>query len=116
MIKRLKKENYDISISNVQESTSICQFANTIFLVFNYRLFFCITCSFTLFLVFNECLPQTGPTDLSVKGASKPSRPTLNAVEVAAVRQLITGYRESAAFLLRSADELENLLIHQQSP
>ncbi|XP_053638695.1 nucleolar protein 4 isoform X2 [Cherax quadricarinatus] len=57
-----------------------------------------------------------GPTDLSVKGTSKPTRPTLNAVEVAAVRQLITGYRESAAFLLRSADELENLLIHQQSP
>ncbi|XP_037789381.1 LOW QUALITY PROTEIN: uncharacterized protein LOC119584811 [Penaeus monodon] len=56
------------------------------------------------------------PTDLSVKGTSKPTRPTLNAVEVAAVRQLITGYRESAAFLLRSADELENLLIHQQSP
>ncbi|XP_045101375.1 uncharacterized protein TP_0369-like isoform X2 [Portunus trituberculatus] len=57
-----------------------------------------------------------GPTDLSVKGTSKPTRPSLNAVEVAAVRQLITGYRESAAFLLRSADELENLLIHQQSP
>ncbi|KAK7021849.1 Nucleolar protein 4 [Halocaridina rubra] len=59
---------------------------------------------------------SNGPTDLSVKGSSKPARPTLNAVEVAAVRQLITGYRESAAFLLRSADELENLLIHQQSP
>ncbi|KAK3851680.1 hypothetical protein Pcinc_041687 [Petrolisthes cinctipes] len=59
---------------------------------------------------------SNGPTDLSVKGTAKPTRPTLNAVEVAAVRQLITGYRESAAFLLRSADELENLLIHQQSP
>ncbi|XP_076032350.1 nucleolar protein 4-like isoform X2 [Oratosquilla oratoria] len=58
-----------------------------------------------------------GPTDLSVKGTSaKPPRPSLNAVEVAAVRQLITGYRESAAFLLRSADELENLLMHQQAP
>ena len=34
----------------------------------------------------------------------------LNGTEMAAVRQLITGYRESAAFLLRSADELENLL------
>nr|XP_040572316.1 nucleolar protein 4-like isoform X2 [Lepeophtheirus salmonis] len=34
----------------------------------------------------------------------------LNATEMAAVRQLITGYRESAAFLLRSADELEQLL------
>ena len=34
----------------------------------------------------------------------------LNGTEMTAVRQLITGYRESAAFLLRSADELENLL------
>ena len=34
----------------------------------------------------------------------------LNATEIAAVRQLVTGYRESAAFLLRSADELEHLL------
>jgi hypothetical protein len=34
----------------------------------------------------------------------------LNGTEMAAVRQLITGYRESAAFLLRSADELEHLL------
>lgn len=34
----------------------------------------------------------------------------LNVTEMAAVRQLITGYRESAAFLLRSADELEHLL------
>lgn len=37
----------------------------------------------------------------------------LNATEMTAVRQLINGYRESAAFLLRSADELEQLL-HQQ--
>lgn len=34
----------------------------------------------------------------------------LNATEISAVRQLVTGYRESAAFLLRSADELEHLL------
>jgi len=34
----------------------------------------------------------------------------LNPTEIAAVRQLVTGYRESAAFLLRSADELEHLL------
>ena len=34
----------------------------------------------------------------------------LNATEITAVRQLVTGYRESAAFLLRSADELEHLL------
>ncbi|TRY84751.1 hypothetical protein DNTS_027436 [Danionella cerebrum] len=33
--------------------------------------------------------------------------------EVSAVRQLIAGYRESAAFLLRSADELENLILQQ---
>jgi hypothetical protein len=34
----------------------------------------------------------------------------LSVTEMGAVRQLITGYRESAAFLLRSADELEHLL------
>ncbi|KAI5639181.1 nucleolar protein 4 isoform X2 [Phthorimaea operculella] len=37
----------------------------------------------------------------------------LSGADVGAVRQLITGYRESAAFLLRSADELEALLINQ---
>lgn len=37
----------------------------------------------------------------------------LNASEISAVRQLVTGYRESAAFLLRSADELETLLLNQ---
>lgn len=54
-----------------------------------------------------------GPTDLSMK----PSKPLLshklNPTEMAAVRQLITGYRESAAFLLRSAEELEQLLLSQ---
>ncbi|KAF6197648.1 hypothetical protein GE061_008614, partial [Apolygus lucorum] len=54
-----------------------------------------------------------GPQDLSMK----PSRPILpqklTGPEVSAVRQLITGYRESAAFLLRSADELESLLLQQ---
>lgn len=54
-----------------------------------------------------------GPTDLSMK-----QKPLLNhklsTGEMAAVRQLITGYRESAAFLLRSADELEQLLLQQQ--
>nr|SVE76361.1 EOG090X05H5 [Daphnia longispina] len=72
-----------------------------------------------------------GPTDLSTKsrptpaifapptsnGLSSRSSPLqphkLNAAEILAVRQLVTGYRESAAFLLRSADELEQLL-HQQ--
>lgn len=39
----------------------------------------------------------------------------LNSNEMSAVRQLVTGYRESAAFLLRSADELEQLLLQQQN-
>ncbi|XP_049701897.2 nucleolar protein 4 isoform X3 [Helicoverpa armigera] len=47
---------------------------------------------------------QTKPQLLSHK---------LSGAEVGAVRQLITGYRESAAFLLRSADELEALLLNQ---
>ncbi|KAJ6648418.1 Nucleolar protein 4-like [Pseudolycoriella hygida] len=34
--------------------------------------------------------------------------------ELYQIRQLVTGYRESAAFLLRSADELEQLLLNQQ--
>ncbi|XP_048879558.1 nucleolar protein 4-like [Brienomyrus brachyistius] len=71
--------------------------------------------------------PQTnGPTDLSMKsmapGSSNSHGPggggggasaQLSAPEVAAVRQLIAGYRESAAFLLRSADELESLILQQ---
>ncbi|XP_054290729.1 nucleolar protein 4-like isoform X2 [Macrosteles quadrilineatus] len=56
---------------------------------------------------------HNGPTDLSMK----PSKPLLShklsPQEMAAVRQLITGYRESAAFLLRSAEELEQLLLQQ---
>nr|SVE86099.1 EOG090X05H5 [Daphnia similis]SVE86728.1 EOG090X05H5 [Daphnia similis] len=74
-----------------------------------------------------------GPTDLSTKSRpasailaptttngipsrSSPLQPhKLNAAEILAVRQLVTGYRESAAFLLRSADELEQLLHQQQS-
>jgi hypothetical protein len=43
------------------------------------------------------------------------SRFSLNPSEVAAVKILVSGYRESAAFLLRSADELEQLL-HRQLP
>ncbi|KAJ4428730.1 hypothetical protein ANN_25723, partial [Periplaneta americana] len=53
------------------------------------------------------------PTDLSMKTKPLLSH-KLNTAEMAAVRQLITGYRESAAFLLRSADELEQLLLQQQ--
>lgn len=80
---------------------------------------------------------SNGPTDLSMK--SLPSTITnshgsstnslagrsgggaggggastqLSQPEITAVRQLIAGYRESAAFLLRSADELENLILQQ---
>ncbi|XP_064486218.1 nucleolar protein 4-like isoform X2 [Ornithodoros turicata] len=53
-----------------------------------------------------------GPTDLSVKKCpGTPLKYSLSPSEVSAVRQLIAGYRESAAFLLRSADELEQLLL-----
>ncbi|CAL4082090.1 unnamed protein product, partial [Meganyctiphanes norvegica] len=59
---------------------------------------------------------SNGPTDLSVQAAAaKVTQPSLNALEVAAVRQLITGYRETAENLLQSADKLENLLNHQQA-
>ncbi|XP_076329321.1 nucleolar protein 4-like isoform X2 [Tachypleus tridentatus] len=50
-----------------------------------------------------------GPTDLTIKKTSI-ARYTLNPNETSAIKQLIAGYRESAAFLLRSADELEQLL------
>ncbi|KAJ3586182.1 hypothetical protein NHX12_012583 [Muraenolepis orangiensis] len=71
------------------------------------------------------------PTDLSMKSvAPNPSSSSssnshgqggggggasaqLSPPEVTAVKQLIAGYRESAAFLLRSADELENLILQQ---
>lgn len=66
---------------------------------------------------------SNSPTDLSVKkcNGSSGDRPaatmalkySLNPTEVNAVKQLIAGYRESAAFLLRSADELEQLLLQQ---
>ncbi|XP_025897760.1 nucleolar protein 4-like [Nothoprocta perdicaria] len=67
---------------------------------------------------------SNGPTDLSMKGGSSSTAPAnsssrgmqaaqLSPTEISAVRQLIAGYRESAAFLLRSADELENLILQQ---
>ncbi|XP_077348757.1 nucleolar protein 4 isoform X2 [Lithobates pipiens] len=65
---------------------------------------------------------NSGPTDLSMKrqlattstsSSNTSSRPQLNPTEVTAVKQLVAGYRESAAFLLRSADELENLILQQ---
>uniref|UniRef100_A0A3Q2VI30 Nucleolar protein 4-like b n=1 Tax=Haplochromis burtoni TaxID=8153 RepID=A0A3Q2VI30_HAPBU len=71
----------------------------------------------------------TGPTDLSMKSHSSTNvsnssssvaanrgggaSTQLSQPEITAVRQLIAGYRESAAFLLRSADELENLILQQ---
>uniref|UniRef100_A0A8C5WCL0 Nucleolar protein 4 like n=1 Tax=Leptobrachium leishanense TaxID=445787 RepID=A0A8C5WCL0_9ANUR len=69
----------------------------------------------------NHC---NGPTDLSMKNlATSSTHPNatnraipcaqLSPTEIGAVRQLIAGYRESAAFLLRSADELENLILQQ---
>uniref|UniRef100_A0A3Q3JY64 Nucleolar protein 4 helical domain-containing protein n=1 Tax=Monopterus albus TaxID=43700 RepID=A0A3Q3JY64_MONAL len=70
-----------------------------------------------------------GPTDLSMKAVGPNSSSSSNShgqggggggasaqlspPEVTAVRQLIAGYRESAAFLLRSADELEILILQQ---
>ncbi|XP_061682737.1 nucleolar protein 4-like isoform X1 [Syngnathoides biaculeatus] len=75
--------------------------------------------------------PQSnGPTDLSMKSLSSSNvaatanhclggrggggaSAQLSQPEIAAVRQLVAGYRESAAFLLRSADELENLILQQ---
>ncbi|XP_054642990.1 nucleolar protein 4-like [Dunckerocampus dactyliophorus] len=78
---------------------------------------------------------SNGPTDLSMKSSANitSSAPSANHClggrggggggggasaqlsqpEISAVRQLIAGYRESAAFLLRSADELENLILQQ---
>lgn len=46
-------------------------------------------------------------------GGSGGASAQLSPPEVTAVRQLIAGYRESAAFLLRSADELESLILQQ---
>ena len=55
-----------------------------------------------------------GPTDLSMKKSPNTStKNQLNPSEVATIKQLIAGYRESAAFLYRSADELEQLLLQQ---
>ncbi|XP_040927481.1 nucleolar protein 4-like [Betta splendens] len=79
----------------------------------------------------NSAAAQTnGPTDLSMKsigpnssssssnshgqgGGGGGASAQLSPPEVTAVRQLIAGYRESAAFLLRSADELESLILQQ---
>ena len=41
------------------------------------------------------------------------SKNQLSSTEITTIKQLIAGYRESAAFLYRSADELEQLLLQQ---
>lgn len=60
-------------------------------------------------------LTISGAADLRVKKSMTTPQPkcSLNVSEVTAVRQLISGYRESAAFLMRSAEELEQLLLQQ---
>lgn len=51
-----------------------------------------------------------GQKYMPFSSASRTPPVKLSSSEIAAVRQLVSGYRESAAFLYRSADELENLL------
>ena len=63
-----------------------------------------------------SCALLVGPTDLSVKAGKTTGAGTksqLNPNEIATIKQLIAGYRESAAFLYASADELEQLLLQQ---
>ncbi|KAG7323120.1 hypothetical protein KOW79_012822 [Hemibagrus wyckioides] len=101
---------------------------------YNYRAFTGLASSMQHPVSLTTPAAQTnGPTDLSMKSlASNSSTSSTNSLgrsggggggggtsaqlshtEVTAVRQLIAGYRESAAFLLRSADELENLILQQ---
>ena len=63
----------------------------------------------------NSGLANGGTASVSSNGksAANGTHYSLNPSEVAAVKQLIAGYRESAAFLLRSADELEQLILQQ---
>jgi hypothetical protein len=60
----------------------------------------------------NGCSTPDSLNGQTVGATKKPAllNHKLNNTEITAVRQLVTGYRESAAFLLRSADELEHLL------
>lgn len=50
------------------------------------------------------------PSLLSAIKTRPSSQCQLSTSEIQAIRHLIQGYRESAAFLYRSADELEQLL------
>ncbi|XP_074640451.1 nucleolar protein 4-like isoform X2 [Tubulanus polymorphus] len=64
-------------------------------------------------LLQQSALTSQVPNDLTVKKGAGSGKNTLNPQEVATIKQLIAGYRESAAFLYRSADELEQLLLQQ---
>lgn len=64
---------------------------------------------------------MTCPTSANagVSGPAPPQIPPLithklSPNEMTAARQVISAYRESAAFLLRTADQVEQLLIQQQ--
>ncbi|XP_046858742.1 uncharacterized protein LOC124452203 [Xenia sp. Carnegie-2017] len=75
----------------------------------------CSACSFTTksFAVSSVTrlpLAAVGPESLAAARARVGAEFKLNTTDVTAIRQLINGYRESAAFLYRSADELEALL------
>lgn len=59
-------------------------------------------------------LTPNGPSSTS-SSQNSPLPHRLSSAEQLAVRQLITGYRESAQFLLRSAEELEQLLLQPQN-
>ncbi|EHB00163.1 hypothetical protein GW7_21083 [Heterocephalus glaber] len=58
---------------------------------------------------------STMPTPTPSSNSTSRTMPTaqLSTTEISAVWQLIAGYQESVAFLLRSADELENLILQQ---
>lgn len=58
------------------------------------------------------CRAGAGGGGGGAAGGNGLPRNQLTSAEIETVKQLIAGYRESAAFLYRSADELEVLLQH----
>ena len=64
-------------------------------------------------LVSNSSSASSNSHGRSGGGGGSGASAQLSPTEITAVRQLIAGYRESAAFLLRSADELETLILQQ---
>ncbi|KAF6020169.1 hypothetical protein EB796_021542 [Bugula neritina] len=61
----------------------------------------------------NEITTPKKPSTPSLSISSSPSKGSvLTPAEVSSIRQLILGYRESATFLCKSADELEQLVSH----